>query len=77
MSDDFDFDGKPSRSSTLGGAMDMWDMLSIVVLVLTACIAGYFVLVFLNPGSRYNILPPGGRGPRGAGLRPAGAGAGQ
>jgi hypothetical protein len=64
MSDDFNFDGKPSRSSTLGGAMDMWDILSIVVLVLTACIAGYFVLVFVNPGSRYNILPPGGRGPQ-------------
>lgn len=65
MSDEFDFDGKPARSATLGsGAMDMWDMLSIAVLVLTACIAGYFVIVFLNPNSRLNILPPGGRGPQ-------------
>lgn len=65
MSDDFDFDGKPSRSTTLrGGSMDMWDMLSIVVLLVTACIAGYFVLVFINPQSSFNLLPPGGRGPQ-------------
>jgi hypothetical protein len=44
--------------------MPLWDILSIVVLVLTACIVGYFVMIFLNPGSSFNILPPGGRGPR-------------
>src|SRR5215207_4895721 len=65
MSDDFDFDGKTSRSSTSsGGSMELWDMLSIGIVVLTACLAGYFVLVFLNPNSSYNIMPPGGRGPQ-------------
>src|SRR5512133_2005669 len=62
MSDDFDFDGTQSRSRS--GPMPVWDILSIVVLVLTLCIAGYFVLIFLNPESSFNILPPGGFGPR-------------
>jgi hypothetical protein len=62
MSDDFNFDGEQSRPR--GSAMQMWDMLSILVLVLTACVGAYFVFVFLNPTSSYNILPPGGRGPQ-------------
>ena len=60
MSDDFNFDGEQSRPQ--GAPMQMWDILSIVVLLLTACAGAYFVFVFLNPTSRYNILPPGGRG---------------
>ncbi|MEO8355726.1 MAG: hypothetical protein ABI621_07415 [Chloroflexota bacterium] len=60
MSDDFNFDGKPSRARS--SSMQLWDMLSILVLILTACIVGYFVLVFLNPQSPFNFLPPGGRG---------------
>ncbi len=62
MSDDFDFDGTQSRSR--GPSMQLWDILSILVLILTICIAGYFVLIFLNPESSFNILPPGGLGPR-------------
>ena len=60
MSDDFNFDGEQSRPQ--GAPMQMWDILSIVVLLLTACVGAYFVFVFLNPTSSYNILPPGGRG---------------
>lgn len=41
-------------------SLQVWDILSLAVLVLTACIAGYFVLIFLNPGSSLNVLPPGG-----------------
>jgi hypothetical protein len=62
MSDDFNFDGEQSRPQ--GAPMQMWDILSIVVLLLTACAGAYFVFVFLNPTSSYNILPPGGRGPQ-------------
>ena len=43
-----------------GSPMQVWDMLSIVVLAITACIAGYFLLIFFDPGSSLNILPPGG-----------------
>ena len=62
MSDDFNFDGEQSRPQ--GAPMQMWDILSIVVLLLTACAGAYFVFVFLNPTSSFNILPPGGRGPQ-------------
>jgi hypothetical protein len=62
MSDEFNFDGEQSRPR--GAGMQMWDMLSILVLVLTACAGAYFVFVFLNPTSSFNILPPGGRGPQ-------------
>jgi len=59
MSDEFNFEGKQSRRS--GGTMQMWDMLSILVLIVTACIGVYFLVVFVNPNSSLNILPPGGR----------------
>ena len=63
MSDDFNFDGE-QQSRPQGAPMQMWDILSILVLVLTACAGAYFVFIFLNPASSYNILPPGGRGPQ-------------
>jgi len=62
MSDDFNFDGKPSRAP--GAPMQVWDILSILALILTACIGAYFAFIFINPTSVYNILPPGGRGPQ-------------
>ena len=36
-------------------------MLSILVLVVTAFIGVYFLIVFISPNSSFNILPPGGR----------------
>ena len=60
MSDDFDFDG--TRSQPRGSTMQLWDMLSILVLIITVCLAGYFVWIFLNPQSSFNFLPPGGAG---------------
>jgi hypothetical protein len=62
MNDEFDFDGKPARPPSQ--PMQMWDVLSVFVLLLTACVAAYFVYIFITPDSPYNILPPGGRGPR-------------
>jgi hypothetical protein len=64
MSEEFDFDGK--RTGPRGALLEMWDMLSILVLIVTICLAGYFLLIFINPASRLNIMPPGGGlfGPR-------------
>jgi hypothetical protein len=62
MNDNFDFDGKPARPQSR--PMQMWDMLSILVLILTACIGVYFVYIFITPNSPFNILPPGGFGPK-------------
>jgi hypothetical protein len=56
MSDDFDFDG--TRSQSRGSTMELWDMLAILVLIITACLAGYFFWIFLNPQSSFNFLPP-------------------
>jgi len=64
MNDDFDFDGKPARPQ--GRPMQMWDMLSILVLILTACVGAYFIYIFITPNSPFNFLPPGGRGPQAA-----------
>lgn len=38
--------------------LELWDMLSILVLLITACIGVYFVLIFLFPGSALNPLDP-------------------
>jgi hypothetical protein len=58
MNEDFDFDGTQSRRAE--APMQIWDMLSIMVLILTVCLVGYFALVFINPASSLNFLPPGG-----------------
>ena len=57
MNDDFDFDGTQSRRTS--APMPIWDILSILVLLLTVCVAGYFAWIFINPSSPYNFLPPG------------------
>ena len=59
MNDNFDFDGKQSRPSS-GAPMQLWNVLSILVLILTLCLVGYFAFIFVNPASQLNILPPGG-----------------
>lgn len=58
MNEDFDFDGTQSRRSD--APMQIWDILSTLVLIITVCLVGYFVLVFINPASSLNLLPPGG-----------------
>lgn len=70
MSDDFNFDGKPARARGGGAPMQLWDILSILVLLITACLVGYFALIFINPDSSLNILSPGARGPRTPTLSP-------
>ena len=58
MNEEFDFDGTQTRRAE--GPMQVWDILSILVLILTVCLVGYFALVFINPASSMNLLPPGG-----------------
>jgi len=70
MSDDFNFDGKPARARGGGAAMQIWDMLSILVLVITVCLVGYFALIFFNPNSSWNPLRPGAFGPKTPTLSP-------
>jgi hypothetical protein len=63
MNEDFDFDGTQSRRSE--APLQVWDILSILVLFLTVCLVGYFALIFINPTSQLNFLPPGA-GPLGS-----------
>jgi hypothetical protein len=39
--------------------LEVWDMLSILTLILTVCIAAYYVMIFLFPQSALNPLKPG------------------
>lgn len=57
MSDEFDFDGKASKPSR--GKMQIWDVLSLLALLSAGCLVLYFGLIFINPGSSLNVLPPG------------------
>jgi hypothetical protein len=57
MNDDFDFDG--TQSSRTSAPMQIWDMLSVLVMLITVCLIGYFALIFFNPTSELNFLPPG------------------
>ena len=55
--DNFEFkDEQPVKRS--GSQFSLWDMLSILVLVITLCIGGYFALIFVNPNTPLNPLPP-------------------
>ncbi|MBI5933931.1 MAG: hypothetical protein HY867_09505 [Chloroflexi bacterium] len=57
MSDiyDIDFD-KPQKKSA--PKLSLWDLLSIVMLILTACIAGYYALIFASPNIALNPFAP-------------------
>src|SRR5512140_613160 len=45
---------KPAPAARL----ELWDMLSILVLLMTACIGIYFMMIFMNPFSNLNPLKP-------------------
>jgi hypothetical protein len=54
--DNFDFEDKPAKRP--GPRLNLWDMLSVLVLLATLGIGAYFVFVFVNPATALNPLPP-------------------
>ena len=61
---EFNFDEPKPKQKSSGFSMPslgMWDILSIVVLLITACIGLYFLAIFVNPESSLNLLPPSSR----------------
>lgn len=55
----YDYEDTPKPKSKI----DIWDMLSILVLLITGCLGVYFLIVYLYPTSKLNPYPPGGRNP--------------
>ncbi len=54
--DSFDLHDRPQRRSS--PPFSLWDTLSVVVLLATFGIGGYFLLIFVNPTTPLNPLPP-------------------
>ncbi|MCC6986082.1 MAG: hypothetical protein IT309_06625 [Anaerolineales bacterium] len=52
----YDYDDAPAASTS--SRVDLWDMLTILTILLTLCIGAYFVAVFVNPYAAYNFLNP-------------------
>ncbi len=57
----FDYDDAPPEREP--ARIELWDMLSILTLLLTLCIGAYFVAVFANPSAAFNLLKPGRNDP--------------
>ncbi len=54
--DNFDFNDKPVKRPR--PQLGIWDLLSMLILLVTLCIGGYFILVFVNPTTPLNPFPP-------------------
>ncbi|MBI4927515.1 MAG: hypothetical protein HY835_07105 [Anaerolineae bacterium] len=54
--DKFDFNEAPAPKPA--SRLELWDMLSILMLLLTLCIGAYFIMIFVSPNSRFNPFPP-------------------
>lgn len=52
----YDYDDAPPEREP--ARIDLWDMLSILTLLLTLCIGAYFAAVFANPNAGFNFLNP-------------------
>jgi len=57
MSDfnDIDFDTPPAKPAP---AIQVWDILTIAVLLVTLCIGAYFLMIFINPNIALNPFSP-------------------
>lgn len=54
---EFNFD-EPSPKSSGGSRFELWDILSIVVLLITLCLGILFLTIFVNPASAFNPFKP-------------------
>ena len=54
--DKFDLNDAPARKPA--ARLELWDMLSILMLLLTLCIGAYFIMIFVTPNSAFNLFPP-------------------
>ena len=52
----YDYDDSPSQAG--GSRLDIWDLMSIFMVLITFCLGLYFVAIFLAPNSAINPLSP-------------------
>lgn len=50
----YDYNDSPKSKNR----MDLWDMLSIFLLLITFCVGAYFVAIYMSPNAAYNPLSP-------------------
>jgi hypothetical protein len=55
---DFDYNPQAEQSKPVSPKLEVWDILSILVLLMTCGIVVYFGIIFFNPASALNPLPP-------------------
>jgi hypothetical protein len=56
---EFNFDEPEPKSSKFSMPdFGLWDILTLVVLLVTVCMSVYFVSIFMDPGSSMNVLKP-------------------
>ena len=56
---EFNFDEPERKTSRISmPAFSLWDILTVVVLLVTLCLGVYFVSIFVDPGSSLNMLKP-------------------
>lgn len=53
---DYNYDEKPAPKKR--SRLEVWDVLSVITLLVTVGVGVYFVWLFLFPSSRLNPLPP-------------------
>jgi hypothetical protein len=51
----YSYDDAPAKPKA---KLELWDMLSILMLLITVCAVGYFVAIFVSPNSALNPFPP-------------------
>ncbi|HVN15342.1 MAG TPA: hypothetical protein VMT73_06345 [Anaerolineales bacterium] len=54
----YDYGLDAPQKNSGASRLELWDMLSILVLLITVCAGAYFLLIFLSPNSPLNPLPP-------------------
>jgi hypothetical protein len=56
---EFNFDEPDRKSSGISlPAFGLWDILTVMALLVTICLGVYFVTIFIDPGSSLNLLKP-------------------
>lgn len=54
----YDYNDSPPAPSKRASRFEIWDILSILILLFTGCVVLYFAAIFVSPSAAYNFLKP-------------------